>query len=719
MANDDLQRFIDELRARVSIADVVGAKVKLTKKGREYQGLCPFHNEKTPSFTVNESKGFYHCFGCGAHGDIIKFEMEANGLPFIDALQKLAHQAGLQMPQLSAKDKKEEDERKSLYEIMETACAFFERELRMPDGASGLKYFTEKRGLSPETLKKFRLGFAPNNNALMAHLKAQGIDEKDMKELGLIAIPEDTSRRPHDFFRNRVMIPITNKQGKIIAFGGRVMEKIEPKYLNSPDTPIFNKRRNLYNLDKAREVAYKEKKLIICEGYMDVIALDRYGFGYAVAPLGTALTEEQIAEAWRVCPEPILCLDGDSPGVKAAMRAVDRVLPMLKAGYSLQFLFLPDNQDPDEYLQAHGHDSFAALMRKTSPLIDILWRKYTENEDSSTPEKKALIEKTLLSEVAKIGDATVRSYYAQEIRSRIYAAFRRTPWQQPAAPVPPAPRMPVPPTPKMPETPPAYLNDIPLPEVAPQHRKPQPDRPSQAPRQFANTGAPSNSGPFPDTASFSGFRPSFNAVPLSGRRPFSNSASSPDARSFPNSGRGASRWADTRTLRPALSHGIAAAPETLRQSADGECDKNLRFIIAAGLVYPELIDEYEEQVLSSDIRNAGLKNLFAAMADLYREAETPPAADELQQQLAQRPEGAPLASLWELDMLKKRSPFINDLRKNIDKLLLEDKLRSLEEEIKNVSAELCKNFTEEAYLRQSALKKERDEILAAAAEPED
>ena len=282
-----------------------------------------------------------------------------------------------------------------------------------------------------------------------------------MKELGLIAIPEDTSRRPHDFFRNRVMIPITNKQGKIIAFGGRVMEKIEPKYLNSPDTPIFNKRRNLYNLDKAREVAYKEKKLIICEGYMDVIALDRYGFGYAVAPLGTALTEEQIAEAWRVCPEPILCLDGDSPGVKAAMRAVDRVLPMLKAGYSLQFLFLPDNQDPDEYLQAHGHDSFAALMRKTSPLIDILWRKYTENEDSSTPEKKALIEKTLLSEVAKIGDATVRSYYAQEIRSRIYAAFRRTPWQQPAAPVPTAPREPGPTTTKLPDTPPAYQDDIP------------------------------------------------------------------------------------------------------------------------------------------------------------------------------------------------------------------------------------------------------------------
>ena len=360
MANDDLQRFIDELRARVSIADVVGAKVKLTKKGREYQGLCPFHNEKTPSFTVNESKGFYHCFGCGAHGDIIKFEMEANGLPFIDALQKLAHQAGLQMPQLSAKDKKEEDERKSLYEIMETACAFFERELRMPDGASGLKYFTEKRGLSPETLKKFRLGFAPNNNALMAHLKAQGIDEKDMKELGLIAIPEDTSRRPHDFFRNRVMIPITNKQGKIIAFGGRVMEKIEPKYLNSPDTPIFNKRRNLYNLDKAREVAYKEKKLIICEGYMDVISLHKAGIENAIASLGTALTAEQARILARYAKEVVICYDSDEAGQKAAQRAI----PILRgAGLLVRVMAVPGNKDPDEFINACGDEGAARFRR--------------------------------------------------------------------------------------------------------------------------------------------------------------------------------------------------------------------------------------------------------------------------------------------------------------------------------------------------------------------
>ena len=690
--NDDLQRFIEELRARVSIVDVVGTKVKLTKKGREYQGLCPFHNEKTPSFTVNESKGFYHCFGCGAHGDIIKFEMEANGLPFIDALQKLSHQAGLQMPQLTAKDKKEEEERKSLYDIMECACSFFEKSLRMPDGAKGLKYFTEKRGLSKETIQKFRLGFAPNNNALMAHLKAEGINEKEMKELGLIAIPEDTSRRPHDFFRNRVMIPITNKQGRIIAFGGRVMEKIEPKYLNSPDTPIFNKRRNLYNLDKAREVAYKEKNLIICEGYMDVIALDRYGFGYAVAPLGTALTEEQIMEAWKVCSEPILCLDGDSPGVKAAMRAVDRVLPILKAGYSLKFLFLPDNQDPDEYLQAHGRESFGALMKKTRPLIDILWQKYTENEDSSTPEKKALIEKTLLAEVAKITDATVRSYYAQEIRNRIYMAFKQTAWQkreysapQPRVYAPRPQPMPTAPAPYNPpvqnQEPPAYLGNIPLGEPLP---IPQPyEAPAPRPRT-------------PQTPSYS----------------------------RPNNGYNNNRYNNSRrnnynSPRPQINHIISNAPETLRQSAEGENDKNIRFMIAAELIYPELIDDYEEQLFSSDIKNPKLKELLTTIADIYHETEEPLSSEELLEKLSSTPQNQQIKELWELDMLQKRPPFINDLRRNIDKLLLEDKLRNLEDEIKNLTNEICQNFTEESYARLSGLKKERDEILSHAAEPDD
>lgn len=651
MANDDLQRFMDELRARVSIVDVVGAKVKLTKKGREYQGLCPFHNEKTPSFTVNESKGFYHCFGCAAHGDIIKFEMEANGLPFMDALQKLAHQAGLQMPKFSIKDKEQAEERKSLYEIMEQACVFFEKQLKMPDGAEGLKYFMEKRGFSKETIEKFRLGFAPNNNALMAHLKAMGVSETDLKDLGLIAIPEDTSRRPHDFFRNRIMIPITNKQGKIIAFGGRVMEKIEPKYLNSPETPIFNKRRNLYNLDKARESGYKEKKLIICEGYMDVIALDSYGFSYAVAPLGTALTEEQIMEAWKVCPEPILCLDGDAPGTKAAMRSVDRVLPILKAGYSLKFMFLPDNMDPDEYLKAHGKDSFASLMTKTSPLIDILWKKYTEDQDSSTPEKKALIETTLLNEVNKIGDATVRSYYAQEIKNRIYLNYKQSAWQK-----------------------------------AKRETMATEDRSKQSVDSKPTTVIADNYNEKRNT--YSRFQPK----------------QSNNSRNFGNRG--------------IVQHSFMPNPEVLRKNADAEVDKSLRFIIAAELIYPELIDEYEEQIFSNDIKDAKFKDFILNIADTYRESETPLNGDELVDILKEKFPDI-IASLWELDMLKKRAPFINDLRANVNKLLLEMKLKQLDDEIKNITNELVVNFNEELYQRCTLLKAERNEILSQATEVDD
>ena len=640
MATEDLQRFIDELRARIPIADVVGAKVKLVKKGREYQGLCPFHHEKTPSFTVNEAKGFYHCFGCGAHGDIVKFEMEANGLPFMDAIQKLAHQAGLTMPHFSHQDKAEQEAKKSLYDIMEQACVFFERELRMPSGAEGFRYFNEKRGLSKDVIQKFRLGFAPNNNALMAHLKSQGIEEKDLKDLGLIAIPEDPSRHPHDFFRNRVMIPITNKQGKVIAFGGRVMEKIEPKYLNSPETPIFNKRRNLYNLDKAREVAYKEKKLIICEGYMDVIALDRYGFGYAVAPLGTALTEEQIIEAWKVCAEPILCLDGDSPGIKAAMRAVDRVLPILKAGYSLKFMFLPENMDPDEYLQAHGSNSFASLMTKTKPLIDILWQKYTENEDSSTPEKKALIEQTLLTEVNKITDFTVRNYYAREIKNRIYMAYKQSPWQKTPEPTP---------------------------------------SPVHSPEKSSSTRITAN-----NSLNYPTKYKNIN------KKEFSSNKTSP---------------------RNLVNHGIETSPQELRQSISNENDKNIRFIIACELIYPELIDDYEEKIFLDDIKDEKLKALQITIADTFHESETPLSGDELAERITQTSAADTLKSLWEWTMVKNQNPFINDLRKKINSILQEKKRQNIENEIKQLSTELRKNFDETTYYRLTELKKLQQEML--------
>ena len=418
MASTDLQRFCDELRAKISIVDVVASKVKLVRKGREYQACCPFHQEKTPSFTVNEAKGFYHCFGCGAHGDIIKFEMEANGLPFIEAVEKLAHKVGMQLPQLNPESKEQAEKKASAYDIMEAAARFFEKMLRLPVGREGLEYLYA-RGFDDQIIEKFRLGFAPNNNGLKAELSSKGISNEEMAELGLLTIPED-KRPPHDFFRNRVMIPIMDKRSKVIAFGGRVMDKSQPKYLNSPETPIFNKRRVLYNLNYAREKGYDAQRLIICEGYMDVIAMDKYGIGYAVAPLGTALTEDQIGEAWKVVPEPICCFDGDSAGVKAAIRSVDRVLPILKPGYSLQYAFLPDKQDPDEFLRAKGTEAFLKVVTETTPLKELLWKKTIDGKLLETPEQKARIQKEVKEEVAKITDETVRSYYVQEMKNKVY-----------------------------------------------------------------------------------------------------------------------------------------------------------------------------------------------------------------------------------------------------------------------------------------------------------
>jgi len=420
---DDLQKFLDELRSRISIAEIIGQKVKLVKRGREYTGLCPFHHEKTPSFTINESKGFYHCFGCGAHGDIIKFLMDSEGLPFIDAVKKLADKAGMQLPTFSKENQENSLKRQSLYEIMEMATVFFEKNLRMPIGAKGLAYFKNKRGLSEDIIQKFRLGYAPNNNGLKALLISKGISEEEMAELGLIAVPEDKNRSSHDFFRDRVMIPIMDKQGHVIAFGGRIMDNSQPKYLNSPETPIFNKRRILYNMTYAREPSYARKRLIICEGYMDVIALDSFGFNYATAPLGTALTEEQILEAWKVCPTPTLCFDGDSAGIKAAIRSTDRVLPILRAGYSVNYIFLKEKKDPDELLHTLGPDVFEQYLQRAKPLVDILWHKCKMNKDTDTPEQKALIEKETYEEVNKIKDAQIRNYYMQEMRQRIYQAF--------------------------------------------------------------------------------------------------------------------------------------------------------------------------------------------------------------------------------------------------------------------------------------------------------
>lgn len=419
---ENLQKFLEELRSRIAVSDIVSEKVKLTKRGREYMGLCPFHNEKTPSFTVNDSKGFYHCFGCGAHGDIVGFEMNANGLPFMDAIEKLAHKAGLPMPHFSKENSLENQKRQSLFEIMELAVSFYEKALRLPEGQKGLEYFYH-RGLTDDLIQKFRLGYAPSNNALKAYLKSKGVSEIDMSELGLIVMPQDKSGITHDFFKNRVMIPIFDRQNHVIAFGGRIMGDGQPKYLNSPETNLFNKRKMLYNYNFARDAGYEKKRLIVCEGYMDVIALDKFGFPYAVAPMGTALTEDQIIKAWQVVPEPVLCFDGDTAGIKAAVRSIDRALPLLKPGYSLQFMFLPEKMDPDEFLRAKGPAEFEKLFSETMPLIDLVWEKNTRTHLANTPERKALIEKNIKEEILKIENKDVRAYYITEMKKRLFETY--------------------------------------------------------------------------------------------------------------------------------------------------------------------------------------------------------------------------------------------------------------------------------------------------------
>ena len=422
MEDTDFHRFLDEIRAKVPLVDVVGARVKLVRKGREYTGLCPFHNEKTPSFTVNEAKGFYHCFGCGAHGDVIKFEMEAGGLPFMDAVTKLANRAGIPIPKFSKENEEEAKHRSSWYEIMDLAAGYFEKNLLLPSGREAFEYL-DRRGFDETIIKKFRLGYAPDNNGLHAYLASKNVSESDMVELGLAVISEKNSKF-YDFFRNRVIIPIMDKRGRVIGFGGRVMGDEQPKYLNSPETPIFNKRKVLYNLNYARDKAYENKRIIVCEGYMDVIAQSKYGFDYAVAPLGTALTEDQIQEAWKICPEPTLCFDGDNAGIRAAVRSVDRVLPILKPGYSLKYVFLPDKMDPDEFLKAKGAEEYDKMLANTMPLADLLWRKNMQIQPIDTPEQKAMFEKNIYEEISKIADDKVRGYYMRDMRDRIYNELR-------------------------------------------------------------------------------------------------------------------------------------------------------------------------------------------------------------------------------------------------------------------------------------------------------
>jgi len=420
-------RFLEDLRGRVSITDVVGRRVRLIRKGRgEATGLCPFHNEKTPSFTVSEDKGFFHCFGCGAHGDVIGFVMRAEGLEFPQAVERLAGEAGLEVPRESPEERARAERQATLGGAVEFAAKWFEQQLRASAGRAGLDYF-KRRGLSDDTLRRFRLGFAPDTrHGLKAALEKGGIPEAISIEAGLLIKPEDGGHS-YDRFRGRVMFPILDRRGQAIAFGGRIIADGEPKYLNSPETPLFHKGRVLYGLSHAQKVAREKNEIIVVEGYMDVIALAQAGIGNAVAPLGTALTEEQIELLWRVAQEPILCFDGDNAGQRAAARAADRAVPLLKPGLSLRFAWMPAGEDPDSLVRAKGSAGFRAELDRTEPMVDVLWRQVQADRPLDTPERRAGFRKDLAAAVARIADKSVAEAYRQETQRRLDDLFRPAP----------------------------------------------------------------------------------------------------------------------------------------------------------------------------------------------------------------------------------------------------------------------------------------------------
>lgn len=414
--------FLDELRNRVALSSVIGRTVRLIRAGREWKACCPFHNEKTPSFTVNDDKGFYHCFGCGAHGDIIRFLTDHEGLAFRDAVERLAMEAGLEVPQESREAREQYQRRTELTDVTAAAAHWFQTELAGPGGAEARAYL-DRRQLRQETVTVFALGFAPDSRSkLRAALNSQGVAM--LVETGLLIQPEEPGREPYDRFRGRLMFPIRDARGRVIAFGGRIIVEGEPKYLNSPDTPLFDKGRTLFNLDKAGPAARKSGRLIVVEGYMDVIALHQAGIVDAVAPLGTALTENQLALLWRVVDTPMLCFDGDAAGQRAALRAALRALPLLKPGKSLSFLTLPIGQDPDDLVRSSGAEAFERLVANAQPLVDRLWEAELNAQPADTPEQRAGLQARLRDHARAIGDGDVARAYEQAFRDRFYDHFR-------------------------------------------------------------------------------------------------------------------------------------------------------------------------------------------------------------------------------------------------------------------------------------------------------
>ena len=413
--------FLDELRARTPLSAVIGRRVRLARSGRQWKGCCPFHGEKTPSFYVYDDH--YHCFGCGKHGDAITFVMDSQGAGFMEAVEQLAGEAGLDVPKPTPEAAEAEKRRMDLAAVLDAAAIAFQRRLFLPEGKAALTYL-RNRALSDETIHRFGLGWSgEGRGAIAADLAREGVTPDQLVESGLMRRDDETGR-VYDLYFNRVMFPIRDRRGRTISFGGRVMGDGQPKYLNGPETPLFSKRRTLYGLDLAREAVRRGGTLVVVEGYMDVIALAQAGFEAAVAPLGTALTEEQLTELWRLSPAPVLCFDGDGAGARAAARAAELVLPMLAPDKTLKLIALPAGQDPDSLVRAQGARAFQTLLTGARPLADSLYDLLREGVSDKTAEHRAAFKTRLREVTRRIPDKALADEYWEVLRARFQASYR-------------------------------------------------------------------------------------------------------------------------------------------------------------------------------------------------------------------------------------------------------------------------------------------------------
>lgn len=424
-------QFLDQLRSRIALSQVVGERILLRPKGNKFEACCPFHKEKTASFFVDDNKGYYHCFGCSVHGDIISFIMEMDKLSFPETVSYLADLAGIPLPAPTTQTKSQDHQPKdNLYNVLEKAATWFQNQLQKAEAQYAQNYL-KSRGFTAEIIQKFKLGFAPPGSALRQFADKDPALKPLLLEAGLCGRDDKTSRL-YDRFRDRVIFPIHDKKGRVVGFGGRTLGDSQPKYLNSPETPVFSKKHLLYGQPFIDPKA-RDQPLVVVEGYTDVISLHQNGFRRAVAPLGTALTTDQILESWKITPQPLLCFDGDEAGRRAANRAALLVLPLLREGFSLGFVFLPRGEDPDSLIKNNGAHYFQTLLDQARPLGDVLWEYEALPHPRKTPEQKALLQKNILDKLKLIQNANVRSLYERDFKNRLYNLFRQARFKSTAA----------------------------------------------------------------------------------------------------------------------------------------------------------------------------------------------------------------------------------------------------------------------------------------------